>query len=74
MSISINIPEDLYQQAVTIAEAHQIGVDEVFISAFAEQLATWQRLQERAARGNREKYFAVLDNVPDVEPNPSDRT
>jgi hypothetical protein len=73
MSISINVPEDLYQQAVAIAEAHQIAVDEVFISAFVEQLAAWQRLRERAARGSREKYFAVLDNVPDIEPDPADR-
>ena len=73
MSISINIPEDLYQQAVVIAEAHQVAVEEVFISAFAEQLAAWQRLRERAARGSRENYFAVLDNVPSIEPDPSDR-
>ena len=73
MSISINIPEDLYRQAVIIAEAHQVAVEEVFISAFAEQLASWQRLRERAARGSREKYFAVLNNVPDVEPDSIDR-
>ena len=73
MNISINVPEDLYRQALTFAEAHQVSVDEVFASVFAEQLASWQRLQERAARGNREKYFAVLDNVPDVEPDQSDR-
>lgn len=73
MSISINIPEELYQQAVTMAEAHHVAVDEIFVSAFAEQLAAWQRLRERAARGSREKYFAVLDNVPDVEPDTADR-
>ena len=38
MSISINIPEDLYQQAVAIAETHHVLVDEVFVSAFTEQL------------------------------------
>jgi hypothetical protein len=73
MSISINVPEDLYQQALALAEAHQVSVDEVFASAFVEQFASWRRLRERAARGNREEYFAVLDNVPDVEPDPSDQ-
>ncbi len=71
MSVSINIPEDLYQQAVAIAEAHHVLVDEVIASAFAEQLASWQRLRE--ARGSREKYLAVLEDVPDVEPDPLDR-
>ena len=33
MSISINIPEDLYQEAVAIAEVHNVPVDEVFASA-----------------------------------------
>ncbi len=73
MSISINIPEDLYQEAVAIAEVHNVLVDEVFASAFAGQLASLRRLRERAARGDFEKYFAVLDNVPEVEPDPSDR-
>lgn len=73
MSISINISKDLYQQALALAEAHQVLVEEIFVSAFAEQLASWQRLRGHAARGDREKYFAVLENVPDVEPAPSDR-
>ena len=73
MSTSINIPEDLYQQALAIAEAHDVAVAEVCVSAFAEQLAACQRLRERAGRGNHERYFAVLDNVPDVEPDPLDR-
>lgn len=73
MSVSINIPEDLYQKALALAEAHRMPVDEVFASALAEQFAAWQRLRERAAHGNREKYFAVLDKVPDIEPDPSDR-
>ena len=32
-----------------------------------------ERLKRRAARGNREEFLAVLDNVPDVEPAPEDR-
>ena len=30
-------------------------------------------LEERAERGSRTKYEAVLAQVPDVEPDPSDR-
>lgn len=73
MSVSIKVPEELYEQAVVIAEAHHVPVDEVFASAFAEQLAAWQRLKERAARGDRNKFLAVLDKVPDVEPEEYDR-
>jgi hypothetical protein len=73
MTITIEIPEDLYQQAVAIAEASHMRVDEVFAAALSEQLTAWKRLRERAARGDREKYLAVLADVPDVEPEPADR-
>ena len=73
MSVSINIPEELYEQARLIAEAHHLPVEEVFASAFADQFSAWRRLRERAARGDRAKFLAALDNVPDVEPEEYDR-
>ena len=73
MSVSVNIPEELYQQAREIAESQHLSVDDVVSSAFAEQLAAWQRLKQRAVRGSRESFLAVLDKVPDVEPEEYDR-
>jgi hypothetical protein len=45
----------------------------VFVSAFSEQFASWQRLQERALRGDRGQFLAILDNIPDVEPEAYDQ-
>lgn len=73
MSVSVSVPEELYEKAAAIAKAQNVSVDEVFASAFAEHLAAWERLKRRAARGNREEFLAVLDQVPDVEPGPEDR-
>jgi hypothetical protein len=73
MSMTVNVPEELYQKAAEIAESQHLSVDEVFASAFAEQIAEWERLQQRASRGSREKFLAVLDNVPDLEPEDFDR-
>jgi hypothetical protein len=73
MSVSVSVPDELYQKAVEIANALRVSVDEVFASAFAEQLSAWERLQHRAARGTREKFLAVLDKAPDVEPEDYDR-
>jgi hypothetical protein len=73
MSVTINIPEELYDQARSIAEAHHVPVEQVFVSAFADQFAAWQRLKERAARGDHGKFLAVMDKVPDVEPEEYDR-
>jgi hypothetical protein len=73
MSVSVSVPEELYQKAVEIARAQRVSVDEVFASAFAEHLSAWERLQQRAARGTRDKFLSVLDRVPDVEPDDHDR-
>ncbi len=73
MSVSVSVPEELYSKAVEIATAQHVSVDEVFASAFAQQLALWETLKQRAARGNREEFLQVLDKVPDVEPEDYDR-
>ncbi len=73
MSVSVSIPDELYQKAVEIAEAQNVSVDEMFALAFVEQLSGWERLQVRAARGTRAKFLAVLDKVADREPDQFDR-
>jgi hypothetical protein len=73
MRVSVNIPEELYRQAQKLAESQHLSVDDAISSAFAEQLTAWERLKQRAVRGNRESFLAVLDKVPDVEPEDYDR-
>jgi predicted transcriptional regulator len=73
MSVSVRVPEELYQKAVEIAQAQRVSVDDVFASAFAEQESAWERLQQRASRSSHEKFLAALDEVPDVEPDDYDR-
>lgn len=73
MSVSVRIPEELYEKATAIAKAQNVSVDEVFASAFAEHVAACERLKQRTARGSRDEFLAVLDKVPDVEPLPEDR-
>jgi len=68
LSISVNIPDDLYRPAREIADAQQLSVDDVIASAFAEQVAVWDRLKQRAARWSRDTFLEVLDQAPDVEP------
>ena len=73
MTVSVNIPDDLYRQAREIADSQHVSVDDVISSAFAEQMAAWERLKQRAARGSRENFLRVLAKVPDVEPDDFDR-
>jgi len=73
MTVNINVPEELYQKAAEIAAAEHTSVDAIFASAFAEQVAAWERLNRRAAQGSKERFLAVMAKVPDTEPEPHDR-
>jgi uncharacterized protein YdaU (DUF1376 family) len=70
--MSIEIPEDLYQQAAEIAKAQGTSVDAVFESAFVQQMAHWNRIRARGERGHRKTFLAVLDKVADADPAPGD--
>ncbi len=73
MRVSIDIPEELYQQVRILAEAHHVPVEEILVSALADQCAAWQRLLGRARRGDRDKFLSVLEKVPEVEADEFDR-
>jgi len=70
---SVSVPDELYEKAIEIAKLRHLSVDEVFASVFAEFVAAWERLQERASRGDLDKFLAVLDKVPDNDPEDFDR-
>jgi hypothetical protein len=72
MSVNVKVPDELYQRAAELAKEKHISVDEVFASAFSEQLAAWNRLQQRASRGDRKTFFDVLNKTPDAEPDEQD--
>jgi hypothetical protein len=75
-TFSLTLPESLYKQVCKLAQQDGISIDQFIATAVAEKLAvfmTVEYLQERAKRGSREKFEAVLAKVPDVEPEEYDR-
>ena len=73
MRVSIDIPEELYKQVHSLAEARHVTVEEILVSAVADQFAAWQRLVERARGADRDKFLNVLEKVPDIEADEFDR-
>ena len=73
MSVSVNVPDELYRRAAEVAESENISVDELFASAFEQRVLEFERLKERAARGSYEKFLRVMAKVPVVEPPDYDR-
>ena len=75
-TIQTQVPDAIYKQAVALAEKEQVPVERLVSLALAQALGAWQSesiIAERAKRGSREKFLAVLAKAPDVEPPDYDR-
>ena len=74
--LSLRIPETLHQQIKQLAKEEGVSLNQFVMLALAEKVATLRAidyLEQRAARGSREKLLALLAKAPDVEPEPYDR-
>ncbi|ALJ69102.1 MULTISPECIES: hypothetical protein [unclassified Synechocystis] len=74
--VQVQIPDSLHKSLSDLATRDGISIDQFISSAIAEKvsaLMTENYLKERATRGSRLKYEAILSKVPDVEPEPYDR-
>lgn len=75
-AINVNLPESLLKKASELAAADGISIDHFISLALAEKMSVWLTedvIEQRARRGNREKFAAALDQVPDVPPDENDR-
>jgi hypothetical protein len=73
MTLSVTVPDSLFQKAAELAARQNISVERLISSALAEQIAGWERLEQMAARGNREQFLEAMARVPGAEPLPEDR-
>ena len=73
MIVNLEIPSEVYDRASEIARSQQMSVTDVLAAACAEHVASWERLEARAKRGDRARFLEVLAKVPDVEPEELDR-
>jgi flagellar motor switch protein FliM len=75
-AVNIHLPESLHKQVQKLAEEEGVTVESFVTLAVAEKMAairTVEHLHERAAKGNRDRFEAILSKVPDVEPEEHDR-
>ena len=69
--VLVKLPDYLRKQAEAVAAQENISFDELMALALASHVSAWQAkgyMEERAKRGSWEKFKAVLDRAPDVEP------
>jgi len=74
--LSLRLPKTMFGQLREAAKAEGISMNQFIMLAVAEKIATLSTLDylsERAKRGSRERFLAVLEKAPDVEPEEYDR-
>ncbi len=76
MTLTLELPNSLHQQLVTLVTEEDTTINQWVTLAIAEKMSalrTVSYLQDRASRGNRAAFEAVLAKVPDVEPEVYDQ-
>lgn len=70
-TLSVRLPTSLHRQLKELATQEGVSMNQLISSAVGEKLSvlmTVTYLQERAQRGSRKAYQAVLRKVRDVAP------
>lgn len=76
-ALSLRLPESLHARVRELARREGVSINQFVATALAEKvsaLLTVEVMEARARRGKRRRWLAVLDAVPDIEPEPRDRT
>ena len=69
--LNISIPDSIYKSVQALATKEEISIDQFVALALGEKMSalmTEDYLLQRAIRGQRDKFLAVLAAAPDVDP------
>ena len=75
-TLSLRLPDSLHDELRRLAAQEGISISQFIARAAAEKLSalrTASYLKERARRGSRKNFEAVLTKIPDVPPPNFDR-
>ncbi len=75
-TLSIRLPRSLHEEIKALAHKEGVSMNQFIALALAEKAAvlrTTQMLEQRLQPGDLERFRALLDKVPDVEPEEYDR-
>lgn len=69
--LSISIPDSIYKSVQALATQEDISIDQFVALALGEKMSalmTEDYLLQRAKRGQRDKFLALLAAAPNVDP------
>ena len=74
-NFALRLPESLHAYAKKLAQEDNTSLNQFIVMAVAEKvsaLSTETFFKERAAGGSRERFFEIMDKVPDSPPQAGD--
>ena len=75
-TLSVRLPNSLHKRVKQMAAGEGVSMNQFItlaVTGKVSALMTVEYLEKRAKRGSRQRFEAVLANVPDVEPEVYDR-
>lgn len=70
-TISLRLPNSLHNTARDLAKQESISINQLIATALAEKISalmTEDYLAERAKRGSKAQFNAIMAEIPDIEP------
>lgn len=74
-AINLQLPDSLHRQAKQLAQREGISVNQLIHTAVAEKLSelmNLEYLQERARRGDRDAFMAIMGHGHRPKPEPGE--
>ena len=74
-TLSIRIPDSYHTMVKELSKMDNISINQFITAAIGEKLTALQTenyIEQRATKGSREKFLAVLNKAPDIEPGEYD--
>ena len=75
-TLGLRLPNSLHTQLREYAKREGVSMNQFITTVIAEKLAamtTAEYLEHRAARGDKDRFAAILAKVPDSEPADGDK-
>jgi predicted DNA-binding protein len=75
-TLSLRLPESLHTRLKELAKRDGVSINQFISTAVAEKISALlavEYLEERARRGDRTRFEAVLAKIADAEPEEADR-
>ena len=69
-TLSIRIPDSYHTMVKELSKMDNISINQFITAAIGEKLTALQTenyIEQRATKGSREKFLAVLNKAPDIE-------